>query len=246
MTVGQTVAATATTRDASGATLTGRTVTWTSSNPSVAVVNASGVVTAVSAGSAQVQATSEGVSASATLSVTNPPPPTVAVNNLVVTVSTTTLNPTQTLTATAYPRDAANAVLTGRTVTWASSNPAVATVSSEGLITAVSLGTATITATSEGKSGSVAMTVALPKVANVVVTTPSSVLRVGQSFTATAWVRDAANSVLQGRVVTWSSNNVRVATVSATGVVTGVSPGSVKITATSEGKRAAVSLTVIR
>jgi len=50
-------------------------------------------------------------------------------------------------------------VLTGRVVGWASSNPAIATVSATGLVTGVAAGAATITATSEGKSGTAAITV---------------------------------------------------------------------------------------
>src|SRR5207249_1403422 len=59
--------------------------------------------------------------------------------------------------------------LSGRTVTWASSNTSMATVSSSGLVKGVAAGTATITATSEGKAGTAAVTVALVPVATVVV-----------------------------------------------------------------------------
>src|SRR4029077_15706378 len=73
---GQTTQATATTRDANNNVLTGRVIAWTSTNTAVATVkSSSGVVTAVAVGSAQITATSEGVSGSATLSVVTPPPP---------------------------------------------------------------------------------------------------------------------------------------------------------------------------
>ncbi len=64
---------------------------------------------------------------------------------------------TRQLTATL--RDASGNVLTGRTVTWGSSNPSVATVNASGLVTGVGVGSATVTATSEGKTGSSAITV---------------------------------------------------------------------------------------
>jgi hypothetical protein len=67
---------------------------------------------------------------------------------------------TQQLTAT--PKDAAGTPLSGRVVTWASNAPAVATVNGSGLVTGVAVGTATITATSEIKSGSATVTVVQP------------------------------------------------------------------------------------
>ncbi len=84
-------------------------------------------------------------------------PPPVAL--LSVTPGSATLFPQQTNQLTASTLDAAGNVLTGRTITWGSSAPAVATVSASGLLTAVTAGTATITATSEGKSGAAAITV---------------------------------------------------------------------------------------
>src|SRR5206468_596156 len=65
----------------------------------------------------------------------------------------------QTVQLTATPQDANGNPLSGRTVTWATSNAGVGTVSSTGLVTGVAAGAATITATSEGKSGSSAITV---------------------------------------------------------------------------------------
>ena len=152
----QTVTLTATTRDASGNTLSGRTVGWRSSVPAVAAVDATGVVTGVAPGVAQVTATSEGVSASATI--------TVAV--VVVPVASVTLNqtaatlvPVQTVTLVATTKDASGNVLTGRGVTWTSTAPGVATADNSGLVSAVSAGSTTITATSEGYSASATVTV---------------------------------------------------------------------------------------
>jgi hypothetical protein len=75
--VGQTAQATVTLKDSTGATLSGRTVTWASNKTSVATISTSGLVTAVAAGSAQITATSEGQSGSAMLTVASgsPPPP---------------------------------------------------------------------------------------------------------------------------------------------------------------------------
>jgi uncharacterized protein YjdB len=232
---GGTVQLTATPRDAAGNPLTGRTVTWTSSNTAVATVDANGRVTAVSPGTATITATSEGRTGTSTITVVAPPPAPVA--TVAVTPSTGTLDPGGTLQLTATPRDAAGNVLTGRTVTWTSSNTSVATVDANGRVTAVGPGTATITATSEGRTGTAAITVRTPPptVATVTVTPANPQLLEGRTVRLTATARDAAGNVITGRTVTWTSSNTNVATVDATGLVTAVRRGRATITATIDG-----------
>lgn len=242
---GQTTQATAVTRDASNNVLTGRTVTWTSSNTNVATVNSSGLVTAVAVGSAQITGTSESQSGSANLSVVAVPA--VPVATVSVSLASSTLNVGQTTQATATTRDANNNVLTGRTITWSSSNTSIATVSASGLVTAVAAGSANITATSESKTGSASLTVNTPApvpVATVTVSLTASTLNPGLTTQATATTRDANNNVLTGRTIAWSSTNTAVATVSASGLVTAVANGTTQITATSEGKSGNATLTV--
>jgi uncharacterized protein YjdB len=135
-------------------------------------------------------------------------------------------------------------VLTGRTITWSTSNVNVATVSSTGLVTAVNPGTVTITATSEGKSGTATITVQPPPVATVTVTPATASVIAGNTRQLTATTRDANGNVLTGRTITWSTSNANVATVSATGNVTAVNPGTVTITATSEGKSGTATITI--
>jgi hypothetical protein len=89
-------------------------------------------------------------------STTTTPTP---VARVTVTLATPSLLAGSTTQATAVTSDSAGATLTGRTVTWSSGAPAVATVSTSGLVTAVAAGTANITATSEGKSGFATVTV---------------------------------------------------------------------------------------
>jgi hypothetical protein len=81
-------------------------------------------------------------------------------------------------------------------------------------------------------------------VASVSVSPASPSVAVGQSVQLTATPRDANGNPLSGRVVTWTSGNTGVATVSANGLVTGVGAGSAAITATSEGKSGAATVTV--
>ena len=243
--VGATAQLTATLRDSNGNTLTGRAVTWTTSNPSIATVSSSGLVSGVAPGNVTITATSEGKSGTAQISVFAPAPTPVA--TVTVTPASSTLAAGATTQLTATLRDANGNTLTGRAVTWSSSNASVATVDGNGKVTAVAPGTAIITATSEGKSGTAQVTVTAPPptpVGSVIVTPSTASVQVGTSTTLTATVRDASGNVLQGRSVTWSSSNTAVASVSSSGVVTGVAAGTATITATSEGKSGTATITV--
>jgi uncharacterized protein YjdB len=238
--IGRTVALTAILRDAAGNVLTGRAITWSSSAASVASVSGSGVVTAVAVGSATITATSEGQSGSAVIAVNVAPVASVAVSP-----SSATLSIGSTAQLGATTRDSAGNVLTGRIITWASNTPGVATVSASGLVNAIAAGSATITATSEGKSGSSVITVTLVPVATVTVTPATATVSIGATRQLSATTQDSAGNSLTGRVVTWSSSAPGVATVSTSGLVTGVAAGSATITATSEGKSGTASITVI-
>jgi len=236
---GNTVQLTATLLDAGGNALTGRTVTWTSSAPSVATVDGTGLVTGVAAGSATITATSEGKSGSSAITATTVPVASVAVSPPSAGVL---VGATVQLTAT--PLDANGNPLGGRTITWTSSAPGVATVSASGLVTGVAVGSATITATSEGKSGTSAITVDPIPVASVAVSPASAMVGVGTTVQLTATPLDANGNPLAGRTVTWASSAPGVATVDGTGLVTGVATGSATITATSEGKSGGSAITV--
>jgi hypothetical protein len=144
----------------------------------------------------------------------------------------------------ATTKDSAGNVLTGRVVTWASSASGVATVSASGLVTGVAAGTATLTATSEGKSGTATVTVTVVPVASVAVTPSSASVQAGQTVQLTATPKDANGNALTGRTVAWATSNAAVATVSASGLVTGVVAGTATITATSEGKSGSAAITV--
>src|SRR6266516_1475390 len=236
--VGGTQQLTATPLDANGNPLSGRTITWTTSAPGVATVDANGLVSAVATGSATITATSEGKSGTAAITVSSTPVASVAVSPASATLI---VGATQQLTAT--PLDANGNPLSGRTISWTTSALGVATVDANGLVTGVATGSATITATSEGKSGTSAITVQVP-VASVSVSPTAATILVGGTQQLTATPLDADGNPLSGRTVTWVSSNTAVATVSASGLVTGVAPGSATITATSEGKSGTATITV--
>jgi hypothetical protein len=176
-----------------------------------------------------------------------PPPPPVAVASVVVTPSLDSVNIGQALQFTAETRDANNAVLTGRTVTWESNATGTASVSASGLARGVAPGTATIKATSEGVSGSSTIKVsaiAVAAVASVTVTPSSDSVDIGQTLQFTAVTRDSNNAILNGRTVSWGSNATGTATVTVSGQARGVAAGTATITATSEGKSGSATIKV--
>ncbi|MEP6495569.1 MAG: Ig-like domain-containing protein [bacterium] len=239
LTVGQTVQAGAIAHDHSGSTLNGVTITWSSSNPAVASIAPSGLVTALTAGTTQITGAVGSKSASATVTITDVP-----VASLTVALSTTAVVVGQPVTATATALDAHNAVLTGRPVAWSSSDANVATVSNVGVITVIGPGSADIIANSEGTIGRATLVVQPPAIRSVAVTLSATSLAPGQTTTATVVVRDTASAALVGLPITWSSSDITVATVTADGVVTAVTPGTATITATSNGVSGTATVTV--
>ena len=237
--LGQTVPLIATPKDSAGNPLTGRVGTWSSSATGVATVDVNGLVKGVGPGTATITATCEGKSGTATVTVSNVP-----VASVVVTPATASMFPGGTAQLTATPMDSAGNALTGRTVAWSSNATSVATIDANGSVKGVAAGSATITATSEGKSATATITVRLVPVASVQVSPATAGIRVGQTLQLSATTKDSAGGTLTGRTVTWASSNANVASVNTSGLVTGKAAGSATITATSEGKSATATVTV--
>ena len=193
---------------------TGGAHTWTSSNPGVATVTAGGVVTGVSVGTTTITYTSTATGCYATLLVNVTPIPSAITGTTTICVGSTSI--------------LSDATAGG---TWTSSNPAVATVSAAGLVTAIASGTTVIT---YSLGGACVVTVTVTVNLLAAITGPTSVCP-GSTIT----LNDAAGAG------TWTSSNPAVATVSTTGVVTGVSPGVVTITfATPTGCSTTTTITV--
>lgn len=207
-----------------------QTVEWTSSNTAVASVSSDGTVTCKGEGKCTIKATVDGKSGSCA----------VIYSPNIVRVTSVTIDPSsyteefksgamKKLTATVKPDNA-----TVKTVSWASSNQSVASVTADGTVICKGVGTATITATADGKTGTCTITYSKVKVTSVEVT-PSSYtepVKIGATKKLTAKVLpdDATD-----KTVTWRSNNQAVATVSSDGTVTCRSVGGAVITATADG-----------
>ena len=197
-------------------TLTDKTVTWTSSNTAIATVSSKGKVKGVKTGTATITCTSKATGLSATCEVT------VGSVKLDQTEVAVNKGKTVTLTATVYP-----STLTDKSVTWTSSNTAIATVSSKGKVKGVKTGTVTITYTSNatGLSATCEVTVGSVKLDQTEVT-----VKKGKTVTLKATVYP---STLVDKSVTWKSSNKSIATVTTGGKVKGVKAGTAKITCTS-------------
>ena len=208
-----------------------QTVTWSSSDTDVVIVD-DGKVTALSPGFATVTARSGNAEAECSVTV-NP----VEVTSIELSQTSVSLlvGESVELTATVYPENA-----TDKTVTWSSSSPSVAAVV-DGKVTALSPGSATVTARSGNAVAECAVTVSPVEVTSIKLSHTSVTLSTGETIelTATVYPENAAD-----KTITWSSSNPGVATV-VDGRVTALTIGSATITAqSSNGLSATCRVTV--
>jgi uncharacterized protein YjdB len=206
---------------------TNKSVTWTSSNEAVATVDANGKVTAVAVGEATITATTaDGSNLSATCVVTVDA--TLAAS-LILNSDEINLKATETATliATIYPE-----LTTDKSVDWKSSNESVAVVDRNGVVTAIGVGTATITATTtDGTNLSASCVVnVIPTLANSIVLDITEVsLKATQTVVLTPTILPATTTDAN---VTWMSSDESVVIVDEYGLVTAIGVGTAIITAT--------------
>ncbi len=169
------------------------------------------------------------------------PPP---IANITVTAPATQLEIGANIQLTARAVDASGTTLTGRVLTWQSSSPAVATVDGNGIVSGLTPGQTTVSASAEGRSGSVQLTVIQLPVAFVRITPRTASVKQGETTQLSAVAQDAVGRPFNDRPITWSTASATTATVNNSGLVTGVAAGTTWIIATSEGKRDSISLRV--
>jgi uncharacterized protein YjdB len=217
-----------------GKALTNRAITWSTSNTSVAVVSATGVVTSVSPGTVSIVIAAGQLQKTVRVRVVSEPVTSV---RILPNQSVHVVRIGQSKQLSAECLNASQQVLTGRTITWNSSNPVVATVNSSGLVTSQSLGSVTVTATCETVSANVTVQVTPVPVATVSISPQGMTLVDNTQGQLLVTARDSANNILslQGRNVVWTSDNQPVATVSAQGVVTASNPGTANVQVSVDG-----------
>lgn len=213
-----------------------KSLRWTSSNPNVATVNNNGLVTGRSSGTSTITCTTtDGSNLSAFCTIT--------VAQLITSISmqgSLEMNTGNTyrLSVSISPASA-----TGKSLKWNSSNGNVATVSSDGTVTAKSPGTANITCvTTDGSKKSATCTVTVKQgVTGITLNKTSATIGVGNSTQLTA---NVSPSNATNKSVKWNSSNTGVATVNGNGQVTGVGVGTTTITCRSSDGNATASCTV--
>jgi len=218
--------------------------TLSSSAPSVVSV-ANATLTGVAAGNATLTATLNTVSTTLAMSVGGSGGMLTAIT---LSPATTTIfvASTQQFTATGTYSDGSKNDLTSQ-VTWSSSATAMVTVNNTGLATGVSNGSATITATLNGISGSAAVTIAPPPTLQSITITPANpTITVGanQQFVATGHYTDGSTRDDTNNV-SWTSSANNVATISSAGLASGLQPGTTTITANSGSVLTSTGMTVV-
>ena len=233
--VGGTQRFTASARASDGSTIGGVNITWTSSNNAVVTINASGLATAVSAGTAMIRAMGNGISSTqVAITVTIPPVASVTVSPS----SAQQMNVGDSRTFSAMARTAGGAIRGDLEITWSSSDTAVVTINSSGVAMAVGAGMATIRASADGVSSTpVTITVSEPPppppmVAAVMVSPSEASIEESQTQQFEAMAATVDGMAIADVEFTWTSSDDNVATVSSMGLATGVSAGEVMITAT--------------
>lgn len=233
-----------------------RSVVWSSSDTAIATMNAngalnSGLATGQAAGVAQITATLNAVSGSASLNVNNS-----TLTSIVVTPvnSSLVVGLTRQFTATGVYSNGTSENLTSL-VSWTSSNNAVAMpnanmTSNSGLVTAMSAGTVQIRATLGAVSAEATLNVTATALNSITVTPVISSVAMGLSrqFTAVGIYADGSTQNISHTVV-WASSNIQTATMNANGTVnsglaTGQATGVVQITATLGAVSGSATLTV--
>lgn len=221
-------------------------VTWTSSDATIATVSSAGIVTGVKEGTVTLKAALSGMGGTVALSITVP----IALSSVVVTAgaSTVTVGGNVQLTANEVYTDGSKKNVT-TTAAWVSGTPTVATVDANGLLTAVKAGSVIITATSGGKSGTVILTVTDVPLSTIQVTPAAPSIPAGttQQFKATGTYADSSKRDITAEV-DWTSSTASVATISGAaatkGLATAKAKGTTTITAALGGKSGTVDLIV--
>jgi len=165
---------------------------------------------------------------------------------IVVSPAVSTLAIDATLPLQAQVQDASGAAVPA-TIVWTVQDPKIVSVSGDGVVTALAVGTSQIAANALGKSGLATITVTPGAVATVTVSAPSNSVNRGSTLQLTATAKDSRGNTIANQSFLWTSSNNNTATVSTNGLVTGKRSGTVTITASTSatgGKSGSISIVV--
>ena len=269
--VGAKQALVATVKDKSNNVMTGKPVTWTSSNTAIATIDSTGTITGVAAGAATFTATVAGVSGTATATVAAQAVGTVtnlavaAVNDTAATLTFTQVTdgaggaaaadirfapaPLQWASATSVTRGTCKSPLAGAIVGSKVTCTVLGLTPGKAYNFALTAFRGTLSANavfgnlSNIAAATTTVTAVVPTVASVTVTPATASSNVGTKLALVATVRDQNNNVMTGKTIAWASSNSAVGTVDATGSTMGVIPGTVTFTATVAGIKGTAAVT---
>ncbi|MCU1574229.1 MAG: hypothetical protein JWO93_2311 [Micrococcaceae bacterium] len=226
-----------------GSTVPATGVAWVSGDSEVARVDGAGLVTAVKAGTATISATQSGVTGTSTITVT---PRIVTVTGLVLEPAEASLQAGDTTRLAARLTYSDGSTAPATAVAWVSGDSEVARVDDTGLVTAVQAGTATISATQSGVTGTATITVTPPDVVvtGLVLEPAAASLQAGETIGLAAWLTYSDGSTAPATGVAWVSGDSKVARVDGTGLVTAVKAGTATISATQPGVTGTSTITV--
>ncbi|WP_336515991.1 Ig-like domain-containing protein [Pollutibacter soli] len=221
--------------------LTGRAVTFISSDSGRLTVDAKGNIKAIAAGDITVTATAEGKSAKCNVKVRDIPVDKIDLNGL-----SAQLYVGSSLQLTPTLKDAQNNILTGRIIAWSSSDTSVIGVNQTGLVTAIKEGQAEITANAEGKTKTAKITSVKVPVGTITVSPAIVKIQTGATIQLQVIVKDINNKIITDRSVSFSSADNSKATVNASGLVTAKATGNIAVTVTCESKQANAQFEIIQ
>ena len=211
------------------------TAAWSSTNPATATISATGLASGILAGASNISATHDSVTSNTAVLTVTVPPPTLQSITVAPAAPSIEEGQTQQFTATGNYSDSSTQDLTA-TAAWSSTNPATATISATGLASGILAGASNISATHDSVTSNTAVltvTVPPPTLQSITVAPAAPSIEEGQQqqFTATGNYSDSSTQDLTATAA-WSSTNPATATISATGLASGILAGASNISAT--------------
>jgi uncharacterized protein YjdB len=222
--------------DAKGQEIPTPQVTYAISAPEVATVDATGSVSAKASGQAVITVTAGQITAEVPVEV--------------ALYSAIKLEPTELPMSVGETKMVTAAVLNEKnepataTVTWQTSDAAIATVAATGEVTALAAGTATITAEAATLKVSMSVTVSQAGPASLKAAKQAVELKAGKAEKVEVQALDAAGAAAQGVTIQWTTSDEKVATVSPEGEIKGVAKGTATVTAAAGAQTATIAVTI--